>query len=115
LLAALLPSRSQRRPRRNPAASRAVLGGESLVSDVNPRLRCGYPLAHSAVPGAIRRKSPPRTAARASLKFQRLKSRKNFWDAYRSFRDQFDLSKLAIEPEVFAGVRDKSPGREVNL
>jgi hypothetical protein len=61
------------------------------------------------------RKSPPGTAARASLKFQRLKSRKNFWDAYRSFRDQFDLSKLAIEPEVFAGVRDKSPGREVNL
>jgi hypothetical protein len=76
--------------------------------------RC-CPPAHSAVLGAIRRKSPPRTAARASLKFQRLKSRKNFWDAYRSFRDQFDLSKLAIEPEVFAGVRDKSPGREVNL
>ena len=63
----------------------------------------------------ITRRGEPVAVLLSWREFQRLKSRKNFWDAYRSFRDQFDLAKLAIEPEVFAGVRDKSPGREVNL
>ena len=47
--------------------------------------------------------------------YQRLTSRKNFWDAYSSFQDQFNLKDLAIEPEIFPGSRDRSSGREVNL
>jgi prevent-host-death family protein len=38
----------------------------------------------------------------------------NFWDAYLVFRNSVDLSQLQIEPEVFEGVRDPSPGREVS-
>lgn len=41
--------------------------------------------------------------------------REKFWDAYRVFRETTDLSGLGIEPEVFEGVRDPSPGREVRL
>lgn len=38
-----------------------------------------------------------------------------FWDAYRAFREAADLPRLGIEPEVFEGVRDASPGREARL
>ena len=41
--------------------------------------------------------------------------REKFWDAYRRYRETTDLSHLGIEPEVFDGVRDPSPGREVRL
>ena len=36
-----------------------------------------------------------------------------FWDAYMAFREKYP--EPDIEPEVFEGVRDRSPGREVNL
>jgi len=47
--------------------------------------------------------------------YLRLSAKKDFWDSYNSFREVFDLSELAIEPETFDGVRDLSPGREVDL
>jgi prevent-host-death family protein len=36
-----------------------------------------------------------------------------FWDAYTAFRKAYP--EPDIEPEDFAGIRDRSPGREVNL
>ena len=41
--------------------------------------------------------------------------REKFWDAYRRFRETTDLPRLGIEPEVFDGVSDSSPGREARL
>jgi prevent-host-death family protein len=41
--------------------------------------------------------------------------RDRFGDAYRAFRGKVDLPGLGIEPEVFEGVRDPSPGREAHL
>ena len=41
--------------------------------------------------------------------------RDGFWDAYQAFRESVDLPGLGIEPEVFKGVRDPSPGREARL
>jgi prevent-host-death family protein len=41
--------------------------------------------------------------------------REKFWDAYLAFRETVDLSSLGIESDVFEGVRDSSPGREVRL
>lgn len=38
-----------------------------------------------------------------------------FWEAYETFRNSLDLTKLDIEPSAFEGARDKSPGREVSL
>ncbi len=35
-----------------------------------------------------------------------------FWERFEQFRREFDLSQLGIEPEVWEGVRDCSPGRE---
>ncbi|MCC6189368.1 MAG: type II toxin-antitoxin system Phd/YefM family antitoxin [Anaerolineales bacterium] len=40
--------------------------------------------------------------------------RGDFWNAYERFRRSHRLSKLNIQPEVFADVRDRSTGREVD-
>ena len=47
--------------------------------------------------------------------YQRLNTPKDFWEAYASFREETDLAALEIEPEIFEGVRDTSPGREIDL
>ena len=47
--------------------------------------------------------------------YLRLTAKINFWDSYNSFRKVFDLVKLEIEPDIFDGVRDPSPGWEVDL
>ena len=39
----------------------------------------------------------------------------NFWEAVQKFRQENNLEAAGIEPEVFEGVRDLSPGREVIL
>jgi len=48
--------------------------------------------------------------------YERLVSgRRDFWDAYQSFGEAFDLSDLSIDPdETFEGARDRSPGRSVS-
>ena len=47
--------------------------------------------------------------------YMRLSAKKDFLDAYHSFREVFALSELEIEPELFDGVRDSSQGREVDV
>lgn len=41
---------------------------------------------------------------------------KTFSEAYDEFTRQYDLAELDFDPdEVFAGVRDRDPGRDVDL
>jgi prevent-host-death family protein len=42
-------------------------------------------------------------------------SKTSFWKALQGFRQQLELENIDIEPEIFEGIRDKSPGREVIL
>lgn len=37
-----------------------------------------------------------------------------FTGAYEAFRGKFDLAREGIEPSVFEGLRDRSPGRELS-
>ena len=47
--------------------------------------------------------------------YRRLRARKkSFWEAYSGFRDRVDLRRLDVEPEIFEGLRDASPGRETS-
>ncbi|HEX9731798.1 MAG TPA: hypothetical protein VGG06_07385 [Thermoanaerobaculia bacterium] len=40
-------------------------------------------------------------------------AKRSFWDAYQSFRGEYDLAALEIEPDkVYGNVRDRSPGRD---
>jgi prevent-host-death family protein len=46
---------------------------------------------------------------------QMAKEAPSFKEAYEKFRREYDLVELDIDPdEVFAGVRDPSPGRDFN-
>jgi prevent-host-death family protein len=48
--------------------------------------------------------------------YQRLSSsRGGFWKAFTAFRNRVDLRELDIEPDIFTGLRDQSPGREMAL
>ena len=38
----------------------------------------------------------------------------SFASAYDAFRNTVDLTQAGIEPEVFEGLRDASPGREMS-
>lgn len=47
--------------------------------------------------------------------FEKLRSGNvTFTNAYEAFRSKFDLAKEGIEPSVFEGLRDRSPGREMS-
>ena len=63
----------------------------------------------------ITRRGEPVAVLLSWREYQRLSSEKKFWDRYSSFRQQFDLGRLAIESEVFEGLRDASPGRQVSV
>lgn len=39
-------------------------------------------------------------------------SKADFWDNYQAFRAAHDLAELDIDPQTFAGTRDRSSGRE---
>ncbi|QJB26606.1 hypothetical protein [Limnospira fusiformis] len=38
-----------------------------------------------------------------------------FWQRLQPFRQELESEEIWIEPDVFEGVRDSSPGREVTL
>ena len=62
----------------------------------------------------LTRRGEPVAVMISVREYRRLVSGKDrFWDAYRAFRESFDVSRLDIEPEIFE--RDPSPGREVRL
>ena len=47
--------------------------------------------------------------------YERLQhTRTGFWDAYTHFCATVELPRIPIEPSVFQGLRDSSPGREVS-
>lgn len=64
---------------------------------------------------ALTRRGEPVAVLLSIEEYQRLLAKEtNFWDAYIAFREEVDLAQLKIEPDVFDGVRDRSPGREVS-
>lgn len=63
----------------------------------------------------ITRRGEPVAVLISWREYQRLTSEAKFWDRYAAFRELYDLEGLGIEPDVFEGVRDPSPGRQVNL
>ena len=65
-------------------------------------------------PVALTRRGQPVAVLLSMQEYQRLLSKEiHFWDAYTAFRNSVDLTQLDIEPNVFHGVRDPEPGREV--
>jgi antitoxin Phd len=66
-------------------------------------------------PVALTRRGEPVAMLLSIQEYQRLLAKDTrFWDAYSAFRSSVDLTQLDIEPNVFQGVRDPAPGREVD-
>ena len=64
----------------------------------------------------LTRRGKPVAVMLSMREFERMSApRIRFWDAYEAYRETANLSQLGIEPAVFEGVRDRSPGREVEL
>ena len=53
----------------------------------------------------------------SSQEYERLRQPpSDFWSALEKFREEHDIANADIDPdEVFANVRDRSPGREVSF
>ena len=39
----------------------------------------------------------------------------NFWESYLAFRERVNLADLNADPKIWEGVRDPSPGLEIDL
>jgi cellobiose PTS system EIIB component len=64
----------------------------------------------------LTRSGKPVVVLISTEEYDQLRSGKtSFWEALQRFRQQLELEKIDIEPEIFEGIRDKSPGREVIL
>ncbi len=64
----------------------------------------------------LTRRGKPVAMLLAIDEYERLAAgRTGFWENYEAFRAMFNLHELNIDPAVFEGLRDLSPGREVSL
>ncbi len=65
----------------------------------------------------LTRRGEPVAVLIGRRQYERLTSKyRSFSEAYRDFSGEFDLAELDIDPdELFAGARDDSHGREVDL
>jgi antitoxin Phd len=62
----------------------------------------------------LTRRGKPVAVILSIQEYERLLARQaGFWQAYSVFKEQVNLEELGIEPHTFAGLRDRSPGREV--
>jgi len=62
----------------------------------------------------LTRRGKPVAVMLSIQEYKRLSTRQaGFWEAYSAFRERVNLQELGIEPDTFAGLRDRSPGREV--
>jgi len=79
------------------------------LSEVLKQVKQGEPVE-------ITQEGEPFVVILSATEYQRLTAPKShFWQSIQHIRFSNDLEELGIESEVFAEVRDKTPGREVNF
>mgnify|MGYP000916874249 CR=1 FL=1 len=64
----------------------------------------------------LTRRGKPVAFLVSAQEYERLKKgRVDFWEAYLAFRTRYQLDEVDIDVDnIFANVRDRSPGREVS-
>ena len=64
----------------------------------------------------LTRRGKPVAVLLSIQEYKRLSSSKGgFWNAFTTFRNRVNLQELGIKPDIFTGLRDQSPGREIAL
>ncbi len=69
--------------------------------------------AEKGKPVELTRRGKPVAILLSVAEYERLSlARPNFWGALQAFRARHDFNELDVD-QIFDGVRDRSPGREV--
>lgn len=64
----------------------------------------------------LTRRGKPVAVLLSIREYKRLSSSQGgFWKAFIAFRNRVNLQDLGIEPDIFTGLRDQSPGRGIAL
>ena len=73
--------------------------------------------AEQGIAVELTRRGKPVAVLIGCKRFERLaSSRRSFVTAYQDFRNESELSELALDPDrLFTRQRDKTPGRDVRL
>jgi antitoxin (DNA-binding transcriptional repressor) of toxin-antitoxin stability system len=68
------------------------------------------------MPVELTRRGKPVAVLLTLADYERLsRGPRPFWDVCQEFREEMSIAQLDIQPNFLAGIRDTSPGREVNL
>ena len=79
------------------------------LPEVLEQISLGHPIE-------ITQEGEPFAVILSSSEYQRLTATKSsFWHSLQEFYSNNDLEELETEPDIFADVRDRSSGREVNF
>ncbi|MDO8706574.1 MAG: type II toxin-antitoxin system Phd/YefM family antitoxin [Sulfuricaulis sp.] len=86
------------------------------IVDIRNRLS---EVVHEAEKGeeiTLTRRGKPVAVMLSCDKYARLRGKSvGFWSAYQGFRKMFAFKRLGVGRDVFAGLRDRGQGRDVNL
>jgi prevent-host-death family protein len=89
---------------------------EYSVAEARNQLAALVHEAEAGKPVRITRWGRPVAVLLSEREYERLTGRlRGFWDAYEAFRASLDPGDLQASEDAFQDVRDRSPGREVEL
>lgn len=87
---------------------------EYSIAEVRNRLTALIREVEQKSPIKLTRRGKPVAVLISIQEYERLAAgNRQFWEAYTTFREEYDLGALNIQPTDFAGIRDRSAGREV--
>ncbi len=90
------------------------VGKRYSIAEARDRLAALVHEAECGRPAELTRRGRPVAVILSLDAYRRLaqSEQADFWSAYERFRESVDPADLVDEPDPFADVRDRSPGRE---
>lgn len=89
---------------------------EYSIAHAKDHLTKAVRAAEAGEPVTLTRRGRPVAVIVSEAEYRRLAGpRGDFWTALQEFRATFDSERDGIEPEYWEALRDRTPGREVNL
>jgi len=94
----------------------APMTREYSIAHAKDHLAEAVRAAETGEPVTLTRRRRPVAVIVSEAEYRRLAGpRGDFWTALQEFRALFDNERDGIEPEYWESLRDRSPGREVDL
>jgi prevent-host-death family protein len=98
------------------ATLEAPMAREYSIAHAKDHLAEAVRSAEAGEPVTLTRRGLPVAVIVSEADYRRLaRPRGDFWTALQEFRTTFDGERDGIEPEYWESLRDRSPGRDVDL